>query len=436
MKRHKAAPKENGTTEDQESNWPASRSTGSVTVKVYRRIRADGEYGYEVADYSTGTRRLRSFPTAEKALKEAKRLADLLASGNAQAAMMTNKEAASFGRAAELARPTGLPLELIAANYAKAFGILGGDKIVAAAEYYATHSPDNLTARTVAEVVDEVLASKEGKRTENTISDLRNRLNTFADAFQCGIANVTTADVQRWLDGLKVGERTRLNYRNKVFQLFQFAERRNYILKRSNPVADTERPETPDGEITIYTPEEIEKLLAAASPSFRPCVALGAFAGLRTSEIQRLQWQDVDLVRGHVKASGRKRGTPARRFVPLTDNLRQWLAPYAKRTGLVWLKKETDRQRAEDYFSDAQSATAEAAGVPWKKNALRHSFISYRCAESQNVNAVALEAGNSPATIHAHYRELVTAKEAARWFAVAPEKPANVIAVNPKAANG
>lgn len=410
----------------QTTDWPRGVKVGSVVVKVYRRTRADGSNGFEVADYSTGNRRLASCPTETAALAEAKRIADLLASGDVEAASMRNSEAASFGRAVELLRPTGTSLELCAAHFAKAFEILGGDKIVAAAEYYAAHSPDKLTRRTVAEVVAEVIASKEGKRTENTISDLRNRLDTFAKAFNVDIASVTTSDVQGWLDGLKVAERTRLNYRLKVSQLFTFAARRNYIPKRSNPVADTERPDPAEGEVTTYTAKEIAALLAAASKDFLPCVALSAFAGLRTSEIQRLSWQDIDLARGHIKASGRKRGTPSRRFVPITDNLRQWLVTYAKRTGLVWLKSETDRKRAEDLFSDAQVATADAAKVAWKKNALRHSFISYRLAEIENTNAVALEAGNSPATLFKHYRELVTKAEAKAWFAVSPKQPANV----------
>ena len=412
--------------DNQTGDWPRGVKVGNVTVKIYTRTRADGTEGFLVADYTNGTRQLTSCANEEAALAEAKRIATLLASGDVEAAMMRNGEAASYGRAIELLRPTGLSLELAASIIAKACKIVSPDKIIAGLEHYAANDPSLLTTRTVAEVVAEVLASKEGKRTENTISDLRARLTTFADKFKCDIASVTTSDVQGWLDGLKVADRTRINYRNKVSQLFTYAARRNYIPKRSNPVDDTEKPEPTEGEITIYSAEEITKLIAASSKDFLPCVALGAFAGLRTSEIQRLTWQDIDLARGHIKASGRKRGTPSRRFVPLTDNLRQWLAPYAKRTGLVWMKSEANRRRAEDLFSDAQAATAEAAKVAWKKNALRHSFISYRVADSENTNAVALEAGNSPATIFKHYRELVTKGEAKAWFAVSPEQPANV----------
>ena len=57
----------------------------------------------------------------------------------------------------------------------------------------------------------------------------------------------------------------------------------------------------------------------------------------------------------------------------------------------------------------------------WKHNALRHSFISYRIADVQDVAKVALEAGNSPQMIFKHYRELVTPKEAKAWFSITPE---------------
>jgi hypothetical protein len=65
--------------------------------------------------------------------------------------------------------------------------------------------------------------------------------------------------------------------------------------------------------------------------------------------------------------------------------------------------------------------------VEWKHNALRHSFISYRLAEIQDTAKVALEAGNSPAMIFAHYRELVTPEDAAAWFAVTPKPADNII---------
>src|SRR6185436_16268032 len=68
--------------------------------------------------------------------------------------------------------------------------------------------------------------------------------------------------------------------------------------------------------------------------------------------------------------------------------------------------------------------TAEIEGwtaFAWKHNALRHSFISYRVAQIQNVAQVALEAGNSPRMVFSNYRELVRSADAEKWFAITPK---------------
>jgi integrase len=242
---------------------------------------------------------------------------------------------------------------------------------------------------------------------------LRYRLGRFAQAFQCPIASITKSDIQQWLDGLNTGQRTVLNYRGKLGVLFNWAWRRDYVL--TNPVQATERPNCERSTIEIYRAAELTRLIAGAKKERRdylPCLLIGAFAGLRSSEIQRLQWEDVNLARAHIVASAKKRGTPSRRIVPIQPNLAQWLAPYTGRTGQVW--PGTIKQ-----FEAAQRETAQAASLQWKHNALRHSFVSYRLAQTQNAAQVALEAGNSPAMVFRHYRELVTPAEAAVWFGIA-----------------
>src|ERR1019366_861632 len=66
-------------------------------------------------------------------------------------------------------------------------------------------------------------------------------------------------------------------------------------------------------------------------------------------------------------------------------------------------------------------------GINWKRNALRHSDISYRVAETSDVAKVSLEAGNSPQIIFQHYRELVTPEAGIEWFGILPGKAGNVI---------
>ena len=63
---------------------------------------------------------------------------------------------------------------------------------------------------------------------------------------------------------------------------------------------------------------------------------------------------------------------------------------------------------------------ANRAKVGWKRNGLRHSFISYRVAQTRDIASVSIEAGNSPQVIARHYLKCVTADEAQRWFGIMP----------------
>lgn len=87
-------------------NKPLTERGGNVTVKIYCRTRrvAGNDYPtFEVCDYSTGRRVLRSHATES----EAKRIAKALATGDTRSAQMLSRDVASYGRAIELAKPTG-----------------------------------------------------------------------------------------------------------------------------------------------------------------------------------------------------------------------------------------------------------------------------------------------------------------------------------------
>jgi hypothetical protein len=102
--------------------------------------------------------------------------------------------------------------------------------------------------------------------------------------------------------------------------------------------------------------------------------------------------------------------TASRRVIPISDNLAAWLAPLRRRGRVV----PSCRQHREI------TALAKSLGIPWPRNVLRHSFISYRIAIVKSADQVALEAGNSPAIIFRHYRELTTEETAKEWFGIGP----------------
>jgi integrase len=400
---------------------------GNVTVDIYSRKKKINGYTYtvfEVADKSHGTRRMRSFTILDRAIAEAETIARRLSSGEVVAAQMDSREAASYGRAIELLRDGGLdtPIELVAAHHVEAVKILGTDKIVAAAQDFIRRNPTERPPRSVRQVANELIELKiNRKASARYVEDLKLRLKKLAEKFSVDVGSVTTADVQAWLDGIDAAPRTVRNVRNTASALFKFAEARGYIARGENPVTATEQIKTKNSEaIEIYTPDEIARLLAAAPDSFKSVLAIQAFAGLRSAEVMRLDWENVKLGRGHIEVTAANAKTASRRIVPILPNLAAWLKDPAKKSGKIFAPTRA-------YFHELQreiskrTKTKTLPALPWKHNALRHSFISYRCADIQNVAQVALEAGNSPAMIFSHYRELVTADDAKKWFSIQPK---------------
>ena len=125
---------------------------------------------------------------------------------------------------------------------------------------------------------------------------------------------------------------------------------------------------------------------------------------------------------GLIEVKASKAKTASRRLVPITENLKLWLVPHRKALGKVCQSANVTKQLlwlAETVNEKWQKETPAGAFV-WKHNALRHSFISYRVAQVQNVAQVALEGGNSPRMVFSNCRELVRATDAEKWFAVTP----------------
>jgi integrase len=145
-------------------------------------------------------------------------------------------------------------------------------------------------------------------------------------------------------------------------------------------------------------------------------VTIGAFAGLRHEEIQRLAWEDIDLEGGYIHVGAEKSKTAQRRLVPIQPNLKLWLNPHVKERGKVNPRR---------YMTRHLHKIAAAAKIKWPKNALRHSFGTFRLAETQNAHQVSDEMGNSPTIVREHYRELVTKKQASKWWNIVPPPSLN-----------
>lgn len=394
--------------------FPIQIRHGSVTIKIYRTATKSGTV-FTVAWYVARKRFRQAFADLDEARRFANLKAREIAHGDAAALRLTSDDRLTYLRAVEALEGLEAPLDEVARHYADAMAKLGNTPLAEAISFYVKRNPAKLPVRRVSEVVDEFKTAKlQQGLSRRYLEDIDYRCGRFAAAFDCPIGAITSTDLRDWLNGLDLSARSHNNFVSALITLFNFAKARGYLQRDHDELTGIEERKVPRGEIDVFTPGEMTRLLAAASDDFVPCIAIGGFAGLRSQEIERLEWDEVNLDERFIKISAVKAKTGSRRLAPVTDNLAAWLAPYSERTGPVW-------PHGHDFFYESQRRTAKLAAVKWKANALRHSFISYRVAETKDTARVALEAGNSPKVIFANYLELVRPGDAVKWFHVFPE---------------
>ena len=406
----------------QGESWPRKVQPGRAIVTIYRRKNPAGNSGYMVANYADDERRrFDSYASEADAVAAAKKLAKRLDARDYEAASMTRQEALEYTNAATRLKPFSVTVDAATATVAECLKVVGDLASLHAAVKFYRQRHKQIVKKSIPDLVAEFLELKESRgASERYLKDLRWRLEKFAADCTKDAGNVTVSDIQDWLEGQKLAPQNYRNFRTVLGTLFEHARARSYCF--DNPVEGVERIKVPNGgKVEIFTPREIAAVIDAAPPHFKPFVCFGAFAGLRAAEIERLGWRDLDLAGGFIHVSADNAKTRSRRIVPLLPNLAQWLAPYAKHGGMVW-------NGDEHVLQDARAATVKASGVKWKDNGLRHSFISYRLADLQNAAQVSLEAGNSPAVVFKHYRELVKPAAAKAWFAVAPQTDEKILA--------
>jgi integrase len=455
--------------------FPQKVKRGSVVVKIYRTP-SHGCDSFTLSYYQDGVRKRPTFPSFEKAKAEAENVAGRLASSDTYTLKLSSADVASYTRARELLDPLGIAIETAAAIVADAKKLIGDTPIPHAIADYAKRHRTKIEPKAVSVVTGEFMEAKRADgASARYLQCLKYCMGKFAGAFKCNIGSVTSAEIDDWLRRSGLSPRSRNNLRNSVQTLFSFAKARRYLPKDHDEIEAVPVVKDRDGAIEVFTPAELVEILNHCGERLIPFYALGAFAGVRHAEIQRLEWKDIRFDDGIIEIHAGKAKTASRRTVPILDNLRQWLMPHRKAEGLVcayrnmafeidelvkrinkarraaWAKahnvsdealakadeqarqrlakaREKGALRRGEVVPGAETAEQEGwTGFAWKHNALRHSFISYRVAAIQNVNQVALEAGNSPQMIFRHYRELVRAADARAWFALAPGKDGKIV---------
>lgn len=217
-----------------------------------------------------------------------------------------------------------------------------------------------------------------------------------------GIKAVGPADLVRfWTrDNWPEGKSARWQGFTYLRIFFNWCER--WDLVDRNPIRRVDPPAKPKPLTGIVAPEEMRTLLDIDPPHLLAFVCLGGFAGLRSSEILRidakkdLDWRAKEI---WVSAAGKTGGRYVRMLPAFIRHCpRKFAFPSVRH-----------------FYTGFRKAVA-GLGLTLPQNALRHSWHTYHLAKSKNAALTASEGGNSEKMVKEVYAlPAKRAKQAAYW---------------------
>jgi integrase len=403
------------------AKWPRDVTVGNASVRVYRNTEPTNASGisYVIAWKSPTGRQRKKFADEDAALLEARIKAGQLNAGRIEGASMSQGDRDELLALRKLAGD--VPPMAAMAEWAKARELTVGNVLIAAKAWASKQGKVEVRV-TVADVVKEFLAVKTaaGKNVASDHKHTFHRITTDLGTFSIG--SVSARQLDAWLAGTE-NPVSRNTHRKRLVAVWRWAQRKGYLPRDARTEAEmTDRAHEPAPVIGIIDVKTWAALLAyfrAKFPQYLAPLVVAGFCGLRRAEVHAQTWEDISTERKNLRVTQGKRGTPARRMVPLSA------------AAVAWLNVCDGEHTAEicyDYAMDRIRLLARVAVnehgkpmfPPLPENCFRHAYISHAVAGTGDIPRVSLDAGNSPKEINRHYRELVSEDDGRAWFALLP----------------
>lgn len=231
------------------------------------------------------------------------------------------------------------------------------------------------------------------RETTERYFDFLDRFNKAHPAFR--VTQINAGHVTKWLDGQDGwGPTTKRNAITALMRAFNWACK-NYGLTL-NPIKGMEKPEARTRTETL-TPEEFEKILAAAKPRFRDLLIVSWDSGARPFEVKRLEARHCKLDKQRAiipkeEAKGRKR--PRVFYFPTERSMgviRRLMAEHPR--GLLFLNHKR-REWTAMAVKCAFAALDDVLGRRITHYSLRHSFVTRKLVAGVDSHIVAALAGH------------------------------------------
>jgi integrase len=296
-------------------------------------------------------------------------------------------------------------------------------------------------SQTFGQTVDEVLLKKARRSSvyQYAFRRLRNQFAYLADTLLC---DIRTADLEKFLSTQSVSNRNFALRHLRV--IFLYGIKQNYLT--GNPLNGIDIELLAPKETEIVSVPDVERLLVDAWVNDRelvPFLVLGFYAGIRpTGELRRMTWGHINLdAEGedeHVKLpAGISKTKKFHRWIRLPDNAVAWLREYQLQGGRTSGPIITLSQKPFEEHRRLNRTRAKMVG-DWPNSGMRHSFASYWVASQPNAEKslgrlMQMLGHTELGTLHNHYYQTVSKREAERFYAIWPPSDTRKIIPYPAA---
>ena len=270
--------------------------------------------------------------------------------------------------------------------------------------FYLHHLQESLK-QSVIPSINDLVEKWVFQKTENNLEPVSNRTVTEYRSYKKFILHhlgtkkphlVTNDELRQLLNQVSGGQLTKKKYLQFLKNFFNWCVEKKLV--KDNPT-DGIKVKVDRREVSIYSPKEVEKLLRTCEenfPSMLGYYCLCVFGGLRPSESERVQWDDLNFDGEEIFVKNESK-TGLRRFI-LKDTNTLW----------VWLRHLKNTRSGEPLnptsnHSGLQKVVRRKLGLTWKQDVLRHTFGTYYHNLIHDLTRVSHDMGNSVEVCKRYY---------------------------------
>jgi len=274
-------------------------TVGEHTAKVYE-VTNRGRPAFQVSFYRAGKRQRLTFSKLAEAKSEARIALSKLASLDPEVQKLSTPDMEALILARRHLEGLAVPVHVATETFAAAVKILsngtqaGAGTVIEACRFYLKHGVQKITKVPLSVSTEEFIKSR---RESDSCKDYENQcrvaLRSLLVALPAGSMELPDTKVLKdWM----VIRYPHAGTRNTNLRVLKTFARWLVVSKyaASNPFLDIPKWKSKAKPVVIYTPSELQALMAKVSKGVKTYIAIAAFAGLRRAEIFRIDWKEVN----------------------------------------------------------------------------------------------------------------------------------------------